>query len=90
MENLVLDRHPQTLVLPSRRDQTTLASGHLFHSDSMHTTGVEGETLSQSNRLPFGQDKEKHETDVEGRWTPFMYLLALIMLTYQAIRRDIP
>lgn len=69
------------LVLPWRRDKSTLTCQQQFHS-FIHSlsTRAGGETQSPANRLPFRQDKGKHQADEEGRVASRMYLLAPAMV----------
>lgn len=56
------------------RPKHTHISSSFIHSDTHHKG--RGETQTPANRLPFRQDKGKHETDEEGRGASCMYLLA--------------
>lgn len=67
------------LVLPWRRDQSTLMSAAVSFIHSL-STRAGGETQTPANKLPFRQDKGKHQTDEEGRVASCMYLLAPAMV----------
>lgn len=62
-------------------NHTHMSAAVSFRHTHTHPTRAGGETRTPANRLPFRQDKGKHETDEGGRLASCMYLLAPATVT---------